>query len=239
MGRDDVYDLFQNGTRLLEERDFHAAAVPLARARDLEPDKTSIREALGRALFGVAALRARPRAEFEAVVERAPTNDYALFCLGRSLQQLGRHAEARKPLALACCLRPERADYRRTATGSRARRGPERVPLDLTAPSSRYPVAPEMRTGLSAAALVVACGGLIAPAAHAATATIPLFKDLTYKAWPGEINQATLNWTAPRDDRRHRALLIIGCLPLGLNRVSCLPPRPVSVAAATRRATRP
>ena len=54
---------------------------------------------------------ARRAAEFEAVVEHAPTNDYALFCLGRSLQQLGRHAEARQPLALASCLRPERADY--------------------------------------------------------------------------------------------------------------------------------
>ena len=51
-------------------------------------------------------------AEFEAVVEHAPTNDYALFCLGRSLQLQGRHAEARKPLALASCLRPEREDYR-------------------------------------------------------------------------------------------------------------------------------
>ena len=50
--------------------------------------------------------------EFDAVVERAPTNDYALFCLGRSLQQLGRHAEARRPLALASCMRPERRDYR-------------------------------------------------------------------------------------------------------------------------------
>ncbi|MEA2284040.1 MAG: protein-glutamine gamma-glutamyltransferase, partial [Solirubrobacteraceae bacterium] len=47
-----AYELFRNGTRLLEDGDFHAAAVPLARARDLEPDKTSIREALGRALFG-------------------------------------------------------------------------------------------------------------------------------------------------------------------------------------------
>jgi len=111
MGEHDVYDLFQNGMRLLEERDFHAAAVPLRRVRDLEPDKTSIREALGRALFG-AQHYAEAAAEFEAVVERAPTNDFALFCLGRSLQQLGRHEEAHKPLALACCLRPERRDYR-------------------------------------------------------------------------------------------------------------------------------
>ena len=48
----DVYELFRNGTRLLEQGDFHAAAVPLSRARELEPDKDSIREALGRALFG-------------------------------------------------------------------------------------------------------------------------------------------------------------------------------------------
>jgi len=120
MPSDDVYDLFQNGTRLLEERDYHAAAVPLRRARDLEPDKTSIREALGRAFFG-SQRYAEAAAEFEAIVERAPTNDYALFCLGRSLQQLGRHQEARKPLALACCLRPERSDYRLYRDRSRAR----------------------------------------------------------------------------------------------------------------------
>ena len=68
--------------------------MPLARARELEPDKASVREALGRALFG-AQRYSEAAAEFEAVVEHAPTNDYALFCLGRSLQLLGQHAEAR------------------------------------------------------------------------------------------------------------------------------------------------
>ena len=108
---DNVYDLFQAGTKLLEEGDYHAAAVPLRRAADLAPDKTSIREALGRAYFRSAQYE-RAREEFEAVVELAPTNDFALFCLGRSLMQLGRHQEARKPLALAAQLRPERSDYR-------------------------------------------------------------------------------------------------------------------------------
>ena len=46
------------------------------------------------------------------MVERAPTNDYALFCLGRSLMMLGQMREARKPLVLAAGLRPERRDYR-------------------------------------------------------------------------------------------------------------------------------
>ena len=68
----------------------------------------------------------RPRAEFEAVTERAPTNDYAQFCLGRSLQLLGRHAEARRPLALAACLQPARRDYRVYRDRARAARGQRR-----------------------------------------------------------------------------------------------------------------
>ena len=108
---DSVYDLYQRGIELLERRDFHAAIVPLTRARDLEPSKTSIREALGRALFHARRYEGAA-AEFGAVAEHAPTNDYALFCLGRSMQLLGRHREACQPLALACSLRPEREDYR-------------------------------------------------------------------------------------------------------------------------------
>lgn len=108
---DDVYDLYRRGSELLENGDFQAAIVPLTRARDLEPDKMSIREALGRALFRAQRYE-RAAAEFEAVAQRAPTDDYALFCLGRAMQQLGRHREACHPLALACSLRPERNDYR-------------------------------------------------------------------------------------------------------------------------------
>jgi Flp pilus assembly protein TadD len=117
---DDVYELFRRGTELLESGHNHQAVVPLSRARDLAPDKASIREALGRALFHAQRYE-QAAAEFEAVIERAPTNDFAQFCLGRSLQQLGRHAEARKPLVLAACLQPNRRDYRRYRDLARAR----------------------------------------------------------------------------------------------------------------------
>jgi Flp pilus assembly protein TadD len=117
---DDLYDLFRRGTDLLEAGHHHQATIPLSRARDLAPDKTSIREALGRALFG-AQRYAEAATEFEAVIEQAPTNDYALFCFGRSLQMLGRHAEARKPLALAACLQPGRRDYKLYRDRARAR----------------------------------------------------------------------------------------------------------------------
>jgi Flp pilus assembly protein TadD len=117
---DDVYELYRLGSALLEAGDHHQATIPLARARDLAPDKTSIREALGRALFHVQRYE-QAAAEFQAVIDRAPTNDYALFCLGRSLQLLGRHAEARQPLALAASLRPKRHDYRAYRDQARAR----------------------------------------------------------------------------------------------------------------------
>jgi tetratricopeptide (TPR) repeat protein len=119
---DDVYELFRRGTELLEARHFHQAVIPLSRARDLDPDKCSIREALGRALFHVQRYN-DAASEFRAIVERAPTNDYALFCLGRCLQLLGRHAEARQPLALAACMQPARRDYIRYRDEARARAG--------------------------------------------------------------------------------------------------------------------
>ncbi len=113
-----AYDLYRRGQELLENGDYAAATVPLSRARDLEPDKASIREELGRALFRSQRYR-EAAAEFEAVADSAPTNDYAHFCLGRALQQLGRHREACRPLAIAACLRPERPEYRRYRDQSR------------------------------------------------------------------------------------------------------------------------
>ncbi len=107
-----MYDLYRRGCELLEHGDHQAAIVPLSRARNLEPDKASIREALGRALFHAQHYESAA-AEFQAIAADAPTNDYALFCLGRSMQLLGRHREACQPLALACSLRPDREDYRR------------------------------------------------------------------------------------------------------------------------------
>ncbi len=83
--------------------------------------------ALGRAFFRSRQFEDAV-VEFAAVVERAPTNDYALFCLGRALMESGRPGDARKPLTLAAGLRPDRRDYRiyrdraRAAAGVRAGR---------------------------------------------------------------------------------------------------------------------
>jgi Flp pilus assembly protein TadD len=107
---DSAYDLFKKGSELLDRGDFMAATIPLERARDLEPDKSSIREALGRAYFRSSRFE-QAAEEFAEVVERHPVNDYAHFCLGRSLEKTGRRAEARRHAALAANMRPDRKDY--------------------------------------------------------------------------------------------------------------------------------
>lgn len=108
---DSTYELYTRGIELLERGDFAAAAVPLRKVAAREPEKTSVREALGRALFRSRRFGEAAR-EFEAVVERYPTNDFAQFCLGRSLALCGREEQARRHLALAANLRPDRGDYR-------------------------------------------------------------------------------------------------------------------------------
>jgi tetratricopeptide (TPR) repeat protein len=106
-----VYDLYRRGSDLLEHGDFSAAAIPLEQARALEPEKSSIREALGRAYFRLGRFAAAA-VEFEAVVASHQVNDFAHFCLGRALAKTGQRERARHHLALAANLRPERRDYR-------------------------------------------------------------------------------------------------------------------------------
>jgi tetratricopeptide (TPR) repeat protein len=108
---DDAYALFQRGLSLLAESHWAQAAVSLEKAKRLEPDKTSIREALGRAYFRSGRYR-HAATEFSAVVEQSPANDYAHFCLGRSFEKLGDRRAARRHLSLAFGMRPDRTDYR-------------------------------------------------------------------------------------------------------------------------------
>ena len=110
-GSDSTYNLYRRGVELLEDGSFEQATVPLAEAARREPEKSSVREALGRAYFRSRHF-AEAAAEFEAVVESHPVDDYAHFCLGRALTKTGEKKRARHHLALASNLRPDRRDYR-------------------------------------------------------------------------------------------------------------------------------
>ena len=109
-GSGEAYTRFQEGSRLLESGNTHAAIVSLERARELEPEKGSIREALARAYFRSGRIQ-RAREEFEKVVELDPVNDYAHFGLGLCLLRTGDRDGARGHLKLATIMRPESEDY--------------------------------------------------------------------------------------------------------------------------------
>jgi Flp pilus assembly protein TadD len=106
----DAYTAFQEGVRLLGSADVHAAAVALERARDLEPDKGSIRETLGRAYFRCGRFPAAAD-EFGHAIDLDPVNDYAHYGRGLSLLRVGDRAGARRHLKLAVAMRP-RDEYR-------------------------------------------------------------------------------------------------------------------------------
>jgi Flp pilus assembly protein TadD len=107
----EAYVAFQEGSRLLDTGNAHAATVALERARALEPEKGSIRETLARAYFRTGRFGAAED-EFLATLELDPVNDYAHFGVGLCRLRVGDRLTARRHLRLATAMRPDNDDYR-------------------------------------------------------------------------------------------------------------------------------
>ena len=107
----ETYELFQEGRQRLKKGMPAQATVPLEKAKRREPDKASIREALGIAYFRIHRYE-EAEEEFRAVLELSPTDDYAHYALGRCLEKQGKSAEANGHYKLASSLRPDSEDYR-------------------------------------------------------------------------------------------------------------------------------
>jgi len=107
-----AYDLLMRAHDLLAGGHPHQAAMLLDRAKMIEPEKGSIREALGRALY-LAGRNARARREFTKAVQIDPVNDYAHFGLALSCEKTGQRMRAIAHLKLAVAMRPEADHYRR------------------------------------------------------------------------------------------------------------------------------
>ena len=106
----DAYENFQEGRRRLKKGMPAQATVALEKAKKLEPNKASIREALGIAYFRLSRWQ-EAEAEFRAMLEISPTDDYAHYALGRTLEKQGRAAEANGHYKLASTMVPGSAQY--------------------------------------------------------------------------------------------------------------------------------
>jgi Flp pilus assembly protein TadD len=106
----EVYDLFQQGRRHLAAGMAAQATVPLEKAKRREPDKASIREALGIAYFRIRRY-AEAEQEFRTMLEISPSDDYAHYALGRCLEKQGKDTEANGHYKLASSLRPDSKHY--------------------------------------------------------------------------------------------------------------------------------
>jgi len=106
----EAYDLFQEGRARLRKGLSAQATVPLERAKRLEPNKASIREALGIAYFRLRRWD-EAETEFRAVLELSPVDDYAHYALARTLEKQGRDAEANGHYKLASSMNPANESY--------------------------------------------------------------------------------------------------------------------------------
>src|SRR3954451_14623334 len=106
----ETFDLFQQGRDRLSKGMAAQATVPLEKAKAREPEKASIREALGIAYFRIHRY-AEAESEFRKMLELAPADDYAHYALGRCLEKQGKAHEANGHYTLANSLRRGKADY--------------------------------------------------------------------------------------------------------------------------------
>jgi Flp pilus assembly protein TadD len=107
-----AYDLLSRAREFLRTGHPHQAALLLGQAKLIEPDKGSIREALGRALY-LCGRAARARREFTKAVQIDPVNDYAHYGLALSCARTGQRTRAIAHLKLAIAMRPGAEEYRR------------------------------------------------------------------------------------------------------------------------------
>ncbi len=106
----DTYDLFQQGRTHLKKGRAAQATVALEKAKRREPDKASIREALGIAYLRIQRYE-EAEAEFRVMLELSPADHYAHYALGRALEKQGKQAEANGHYKLASSLSPGSEQY--------------------------------------------------------------------------------------------------------------------------------
>src|ERR671914_1936098 len=108
----ETYNLYRQGQKHMAAGMNAQATVALEKAKKREPEKASIREALGIAYYRIRRF-AEAEEEFRTILELAPVDHYAHFALGRCLEKQGRPKEAVGHYKLATFFRPQSREYRK------------------------------------------------------------------------------------------------------------------------------
>ncbi|MGI5211864.1 tetratricopeptide repeat protein [Plantactinospora sp. CA-290183] len=107
----DLLAEYRRATMFFEAGDPTGAARLLEPIVEAEPDNAAVRQLLARAYFQSAQL-ARAEEQLRTLVNRDPSDHYAHHVLGRTLERVGRPAEALRHLRLAAAMHAENDDYR-------------------------------------------------------------------------------------------------------------------------------
>jgi len=102
---DDLLEEYQRAIVFFEAGDPLGAARILEPVLAAEPGNAGVRLLLARAYFHSAQL-SRAEEHLRVLIERDPTDHYALFVLGRTLERQSRSAEALPHLRMASVMHP-------------------------------------------------------------------------------------------------------------------------------------
>jgi len=102
---DSTFEAFRRAEALLSERRPLEALRELRTVLDAAPDVPSVQLLAGRAYLGSAQLQ-RAEEAFRKVLDIDPSDHYARFALGKTLQRQSRMSEALAQLRMAVAMNP-------------------------------------------------------------------------------------------------------------------------------------
>lgn len=108
---EEVYNLFIQARELMEENDFLNASLLLEKAREHEPDKGSIREALGICYYNMGFYDSS-REHFDRAIEIDAVNDFAHYGMALCLIKKDSINLALGHLKIASFMKPDSKRYK-------------------------------------------------------------------------------------------------------------------------------
>lgn len=106
----DLLEEYRRANVFFDSGDPSGAARLLEPIIAAEPDNSAVRQLLARSYFQSAQL-GRAEEQLRELIARDPSDHYAHHVLGRTLERLGRPAQALRHLRLAAAMRSEHSDY--------------------------------------------------------------------------------------------------------------------------------